>query len=464
MPIPECSHVRQHRSLLAGAEKRLLIAIARRLPSRVTSDQLSLLALVSMLVVGSGFAAMRATPWGALTVFGGLVGNWFGDSLDGTLARVRGHERPRFGYYVDHAIDLAGTVALFAGLACSGVMSPLMAMAVLSGYLLVCAEVFLATYSVGVFRMARAGMGPTELRILLIAGALYAAWHPFVDVPWFGAQRLFDVGGAIALVGFAGVFVTSTLRHTRHLYELEPLPAAPALRQPIATIVALVLALSCAAGVLRAAPSSESPPSRQSENSGEHALDRFLHGNRPILTSYRAYRRLEASTLGGSMQASLEAWTYVSNGRFGFEVIREEGSGLIRDHVLRKALETEQQNFNDGETNQVELTPANYTFHAGAASDETATIGIKPRRLSPMLLNGTVTVTRQEGDIVRIDGSPSQTPSWWTRHVDIVRRYTRIHGVGVPVEMSSRADVRVVGDSKFLMTYTYATINGRSVF
>ena len=222
------THRRDHRSVLAAAEKRLLIAMAHRLPRCVNSDQLTLLALASMFVVGGGFAAMRTSPWGALLVIVGLVVNWFGDSLDGTLARVRGHERPRFGYYVDHVIDLAGTAALFVGLACSGLMAPLMALAVLAGYLLVAAEAFLATHAAGVFRMASAGVGPTELRILLIVGALYAAWHPVVQVPWLGAHRLFDVGGAVSLIAFAVVFVVSSAQQTRALYRLEPRPSCAA--------------------------------------------------------------------------------------------------------------------------------------------------------------------------------------------------------------------------------------------
>jgi phosphatidylglycerophosphate synthase len=221
------SHRRDHRSVLAAAEKRLLVALARRLPSRVTSDHLSALALLSMVVAGVGFALMRLTPVGAWVVAAGLVANWFGDSLDGTLARVRGQERPRFGYYVDHAIDLAGSVALFTGLACSGLVSPVIGIAVLAGYLLVCAEVFLATHAAGVFRMSNVGIGPTELRILLMAGAFSAAAHPIAHVPWLGERPLFDVGGAVALAGFVVVFVMAALRQVRELHRLEPVPSVP---------------------------------------------------------------------------------------------------------------------------------------------------------------------------------------------------------------------------------------------
>ena len=125
------AHTRLNTGVLAAAEKRVLLALARALPHRIHSDHLSTFALVSMLGAAAGFAAMRVAPWtGAAIVMVALVCNWFGDSLDGTVARVRGHERPRFGYYVDHVIDLSGTAALFIGLGVSGLMSPLMAAAV----------------------------------------------------------------------------------------------------------------------------------------------------------------------------------------------------------------------------------------------------------------------------------------------------------------------------------------------
>jgi phosphatidylglycerophosphate synthase len=221
------AHTRLNTGVLATAEKRVLLALARALPHRIHSDHLSTFALVSMLGAAAGFAAMRVEPWtGALIVTVALVCNWFGDSLDGTVARVRGHERPRFGYYVDHVIDLSGTAALFIGLGVSGLMSPLLAAAVLAAYLLVAAEVYLATHAGGVFRMSWGGVGPTELRIVLVTGALYAAGHPTVTVPMLGHHPLFDVGGAASLVGLAAAFAVSATRQTRALFALEPRPAS----------------------------------------------------------------------------------------------------------------------------------------------------------------------------------------------------------------------------------------------
>src|SRR5262249_59669638 len=98
--------------------------------------------------------------------------NWFGDSLDGTVARVRRAERPRYGFYVDHVLDIAGATLLLGGMACSTFMHPAIAMALLIAYLLVSGETFLATAVRGVFKMSFAGVGPTELRILLAAAPL----------------------------------------------------------------------------------------------------------------------------------------------------------------------------------------------------------------------------------------------------------------------------------------------------
>lgn len=226
MATATAAHQRDHRSVLASVEKRLLIAIARRLPRTVHSDHLTVLALVAMGLAALGFGTMRTSPWGAALVIAGLALNWFGDSLDGTVARVRGHERPRFGYYVDHVIDLAGTSALLGGLAASGLMSPLLAIAVLAAYLLVSAEAYLATHASGIFRMSWMGFGPTELRLLLAAGALYATTSPMVTVPVFGAQRLFDVGGLVALPGLAAAFISASVQQTRLLYTEEPRPRA----------------------------------------------------------------------------------------------------------------------------------------------------------------------------------------------------------------------------------------------
>jgi len=224
----DAAHRREHRSLLADAEKRLLVWLARRLPAWVTPDMLSALGFAALLGAGASFAAARFWPPALVAVVLCLAVNWFGDSLDGTLARVRAIERPRYGYYLDHVLDIAGSAALFGGLALSGFMSPVVALAVLAGYLALAAEAFLATHALGVFRLSFSGVGPTELRVLLSAGALWLLrGQPIVSVPAVGPLGLFDLGGGIAIAGMVVVLAVSAWRNARALARLEPPARAP---------------------------------------------------------------------------------------------------------------------------------------------------------------------------------------------------------------------------------------------
>jgi len=215
------THVREQRSILAAAEKRLLIFIAERLPRGINSDHLTSLALAAMGLAGAAFAAARWDRRALWLVVVALVLNWFGDSLDGTLARVRHAERPRYGFYVDHVLDIAGATLLFGGLACSPFITPSIALTLLIAYLLVAGEVFLTTAVRGVFKMSVGGIGPTELRIILAAGAMALLRDPYVSI---GTRtvRLFDLGGALAAAGLLAVFVVSVLRNASALAVAEP--------------------------------------------------------------------------------------------------------------------------------------------------------------------------------------------------------------------------------------------------
>lgn len=214
-------HVRTNGSPLAAAERRALIHMAQRLPAWVTPDHLSGLGLAAMAAAGLSFWVAQYRMAALAGVVVSLVLNWFGDSLDGTLARVRKQERPRFGFYVDHVIDLAGATMLFCGLGASGFMSPVVALGVLAAYLLVSAEVYLATHVRGVFTMTFLGVGPTELRILLAVGVAALAWRPMVSPFGFGPFLLFDVGGVVAIAGMVLAFVVSSVRNTRALFDAE---------------------------------------------------------------------------------------------------------------------------------------------------------------------------------------------------------------------------------------------------
>jgi len=215
------THVREHRSILAASEKRLLIFIAERLPRAINSDHLTTLALAAMGMAGAAFAAARWDRRALWLVVVALALNWFGDSLDGTLARVRRAERPRYGFYVDHVLDIAGATLLFAGLASSPFMTPAIALALLIAYLLVAGEVFLATAVRGVFRMSVAGIGPTELRIVLAAGAIALLRDPHLSIGPL-TVRLFDAGGAVAAAGLLAAFAVAVVRNTGALAVAEP--------------------------------------------------------------------------------------------------------------------------------------------------------------------------------------------------------------------------------------------------
>ncbi|HEY0285285.1 MAG TPA: CDP-alcohol phosphatidyltransferase family protein, partial [Vicinamibacterales bacterium] len=145
------------------------------------------------------------------------------DSLDGTLARVRGHQRPRYGFYVDHILDTFGALFVLGGLAISGHMTPIVAAAFLVAYYVLSIEIYLATYCVGRFQMSFWGWGPTELRILLAIGALTLLVKPMVTI--YGTEmRLFDVGGTVGAAGLLFTAIISAIGNTRRLYAAEPLP------------------------------------------------------------------------------------------------------------------------------------------------------------------------------------------------------------------------------------------------
>ena len=215
--------IRLQASVLTRLEQRTLLWLARRLPAAIHSDHLTALALLSMVGAGASFWLARIAPAGLLLAIVCLAMNWFGDSLDGTVARVRHQQRPRYGYYVDHVVDAVGVLAVLGGLALSEYMSASVAAALLIAYFLLCLEVYLATHSLGTFRMSFFGIGPTELRILLAIGCLALLVHPNADV--LGrSYKLFDVGGAIGAIGLFLTFAYSAIRNTRALYLAEPMP------------------------------------------------------------------------------------------------------------------------------------------------------------------------------------------------------------------------------------------------
>ncbi len=182
-----------------------------------------MLGLGAQIGAGVCYALARYDRRALVLVIVCVVLNWLGDSLDGTLARVRQQQRPRYGFYVDHMVDVFGSVALMCGLGCSGLLHWQTAMAMLVAFLLLSSESYLATYTLSCFELSQGLFGPTEIRILLIAGNVALLRSPYSTV--FGHRMLlFDLGGAIAAVGMFAMAIVVTVRHTAQLYREEPLP------------------------------------------------------------------------------------------------------------------------------------------------------------------------------------------------------------------------------------------------
>jgi phosphatidylglycerophosphate synthase len=219
----DASRVQQ--SLLASVEKRCLVSLARRLPAWVGPDHLTALGFASMILAGASYALARLWAPSLLVVNVWLAVNWFGDSLDGTLARERQCQRPRYGFYVDHIVDSFGALFVVAGLAFSGYMNWWVALGLLLSFYLLSINAYLATYTLGNFRLSYWKFSPTEIRILLGVGNVVALLRPTVRlIPTH--PRFFDVSGVVAIVAMAGVLAVSVVRNTIALYRLERIKCA----------------------------------------------------------------------------------------------------------------------------------------------------------------------------------------------------------------------------------------------
>jgi archaetidylinositol phosphate synthase len=210
---------RVNQALTASTEKRALQWMAYRAPRWLSSDQLTVLGLTAQIGAGVGYALSRYNRYALLLVILCLVLNWFGD---GTLARVRCQQRPRYGFYVDHMVDIFGSVVLMCGLGFSGFVHWQIAIAMLIAFLLLSSESYLATYTLSHFQLSQGIFGPTEIRILLIVGNLALLRSPYSTL--FGHRMLlFDLGGTIASACMFATAILLAVRHTAQLYREEPL-------------------------------------------------------------------------------------------------------------------------------------------------------------------------------------------------------------------------------------------------
>jgi hypothetical protein len=223
------------------------------------------------------------------------------------------------------------------------------------------------------------------------------------------------------------------------------------------------LAVACAVSTLHAASVARGGLAGQANPPS--AVQRFLARGEEPPVEYRALRRLEAQNPKFKQSAWMLAWTeYDHVNGFRFQIVDEGGSGYIRTKVLRAALEGEQKIWADREPQKASLNRDNYSFDAGSASlDGLTEVGVKPKRKDVLLVEGAIFVQPSDGDLSRIEGRLSKTPSIWTRRVDVIRRYERKAGVRVPVAIESVAHVLIAGRSTFKMTYEYQMINGQHV-
>src|SRR3989440_4201925 len=209
--LPETRRIQE--SWIAAAEKRALTWLALRTPESINPDHLTTLGLAAQVGAGVCYALASRNQYWLIGSIACLAFNWLGDSVDGTLARVRQRLRPRYGFYVDHMVDTFGALALMSGLAWSRYMHPWVAMGLLIAFLMLSIQSYLATHTLGEFHLSFWRFGPTELRILLAMGNLAVLWKPRVHL--LGEHyRLFDVGGVIGLVGMAAFGVCGTIKHS----------------------------------------------------------------------------------------------------------------------------------------------------------------------------------------------------------------------------------------------------------
>ena len=212
---------REQTSILAPFERAALGWFACHMPARVNSDHLSIIGLAGMMGAGACYAASKQNPLMLHAVNLCIFLNWFGDSLDGTLARYRNRQRPRYGFYVDHIIDMFGALFLIGGLALSGYMSERIAAAVLISFFMLAINSYLAAYAVGVFKLSQWKMGPTEMRLLLMIGNVFLIYHPRA---YHRRYLLYDVGGVVAVIGMLIIVIVLSIQNTYTLYQMERLP------------------------------------------------------------------------------------------------------------------------------------------------------------------------------------------------------------------------------------------------
>jgi phosphatidylglycerophosphate synthase len=214
---------REPNFLLARFERRALPWLARRLPSRVMPDHLTLLGILAAAGIAAAYLLSNQDPAWLWAVNALLVVHWFGDSLDGTLARVRRIERPKYGYYLDHLTDAFSTVAIGLGLGLSPYMLLSVGLAIVIAYLVLSINVYLETQVFGVFRLGYSWVGPTEARaVLFVVNGLLAAGTGLDFTIREIGLTLLDVVGVLAAATMVVLLLIRVEENLRGLAREEP--------------------------------------------------------------------------------------------------------------------------------------------------------------------------------------------------------------------------------------------------
>lgn len=221
-PLPEIAPIdRIQENLLARAERRVLNRLCAAMPGWVTPDKLTLIGMVGAVMIFTGYLASNWSAGWLLLSIAGFVLHWFGDSLDGSLARFRKIERPRYGYFLDHSCDGLATAMIVVGIGLSPYVALEAALLGLAGYLLLSIHAFLSVRVLGELPLTYLNLGPTEVRIILIL--LTLAFLIFgVPRPVWNETTSFDLVAWGAGLLMIGLFIVQTGAKARLLARQEP--------------------------------------------------------------------------------------------------------------------------------------------------------------------------------------------------------------------------------------------------
>ncbi len=213
-------------SILSEVEKSALVWLANRQPRWVTSDMLTFVGVIGAVICAIGYALSKYDlMWLWLASFGLMV-NWYGDSLDGTLARTRNAQRPVYGFFIDHSLDAITICIMCIGAGFSPVFRMEIAMLLLIGYLVLSVYTYICTIIKDEFRLTYGGVfGPTELRLVIIilnTIVMYTNWIEINFKFYHYVFGIYDIVGIMLASSLFGMWLQQFLKDRKTLDEIDP--------------------------------------------------------------------------------------------------------------------------------------------------------------------------------------------------------------------------------------------------